>query len=59
MKFAVDYLEDLKRRWPGSTPPRSGKPCHVLKEARDCGRMVFVLGNGGSAASPRTSSSTC
>ncbi len=50
MQFAVDYLEDLKKTISMLDPASIGKAVHWLKEARDSGRMVFVCGNGGSAA---------
>jgi D-sedoheptulose 7-phosphate isomerase len=50
MQFASDYLEDLKKTISGLDPDAIGKAIYWLKEARDNGRMVFVCGNGGSAA---------
>jgi D-sedoheptulose 7-phosphate isomerase len=50
MKFAVDYLEELQKTLAGLDAAAIGEAVTLLKEARDRGRMVFVLGNGGSAA---------
>ncbi len=50
MQFAADYLEQLKRSISGVDPLAIGKAIAWMKEARDSGRMVFVCGNGGSAA---------
>ena len=50
MKFAVDYLEDLKKALAGLNAATIGEAVALLKEARDNNRSVFVLGNGGSAA---------
>lgn len=50
MQFAVDYLEDLKKTISTLNHDLIGTAVHWLKEARDTGRMVFVCGNGGSAA---------
>ena len=50
MKFAVDYLEDLKKTIAGLNTVAIGQAVSILKEARDRGRTVFVCGNGGSAA---------
>jgi D-sedoheptulose 7-phosphate isomerase len=50
MKFAVDYLEDLKKTLAGLDAASLGKAAALLKAARDNNRAVFVLGNGGSAA---------
>jgi D-sedoheptulose 7-phosphate isomerase len=50
MKFAVDYLEDLKKTLAELNAGAIGEAVALLKEARDSGRTVFVCGNGGSAA---------
>ncbi len=50
MKFAADYLEDLKKSLTGLNVSAVGEAVSLLKEARDNNRSVFVLGNGGSAA---------
>jgi len=50
MRFASDYLNDLKKTISELDPDAIGKAIDWLKEARDNGRMVFVCGNGGSAA---------
>ena len=50
MKFAVNYLEELKKSLAGLNAAAIGQAVSLLKEARDHGRPVFVLGNGGSAA---------
>jgi D-sedoheptulose 7-phosphate isomerase len=50
MQFAVDYLEDLKETISGIDPIALGTAISWMKEARDAGRMVYVCGNGGSAA---------
>jgi len=50
MKFAVDYIEKLRATLAGLDAAAIGEAVVWLKEARDNGRMVFVLGNGGSAA---------
>ncbi|HYA48145.1 MAG TPA: SIS domain-containing protein, partial [Burkholderiales bacterium] len=50
MKFAVDYIEELKKALAGLDIAAVGQAVSLLKEARDLGRSVFVLGNGGSAA---------
>jgi len=50
MKFAVDYIEKLRKTLTGLDPGAIGQAAALLKEARDKGRMVFVIGNGGSAA---------
>ncbi len=50
MQFAVDYLENLRKTVSALDPVSIGRAVHLLKEARDNGRMVFVCGNGGSAA---------
>ena len=49
MKFAADYIENLKKTLAGLDPGAIGKAVSWLKEARDGGRMVFACGNGGSA----------
>ncbi len=50
MQFAVDYLENLKRTVSALDTASIGRAVQLLKEARDNGRMLFVCGNGGSAA---------
>ncbi len=50
MRFAIDYLEQLKTSLDGLDPERIGTAVSWLKEARDAGRFVYVCGNGGSAA---------
>lgn len=50
MRFAIDYLDDLKKTISRLDADAIGKAIDWLKEARDNGRMVFVCGNGGSAA---------
>jgi D-sedoheptulose 7-phosphate isomerase len=50
MQFALNYLDDLKTTLSGLNPDAIGKAISWMKEARDSGRMVFVCGNGGSAA---------
>lgn len=50
MKFAVDYIEKLRETLAGIDGAAIGEAAAWLKEARDKGRMVFVIGNGGSAA---------
>ncbi len=50
MKFAIDYLEDLKKTLAGLDIPAIEKAVSWLKEARDSGGMIFVCGNGGSAS---------
>jgi D-sedoheptulose 7-phosphate isomerase len=50
MQFALDYLDDLKATLSGLNPDAIGQAVSWMKEARDSGRMVFVCGNGGSAA---------
>ncbi|HVP90515.1 MAG TPA: SIS domain-containing protein [Terriglobales bacterium] len=50
MKFAADYLEDLKKTLARLDAAEIGKAAALLGEARDNHRSVFVLGNGGSAA---------
>jgi len=50
MKFAIDYIEKLQKTLAGLDAGAIEKAAALLKEARDHGRMVFVIGNGGSAA---------
>jgi D-sedoheptulose 7-phosphate isomerase len=50
MKFAVDYIEKLRTTLAGLDAGAIGEAATLLKEARDKGRTVFVIGNGGSAA---------
>lgn len=50
MKFAADYLEDLKKTLARLDTAEIGRAAALLREARDNHRSVFVLGNGGSAA---------
>jgi D-sedoheptulose 7-phosphate isomerase len=50
MTFAVDYLEDLKKTLSALNIAAIEKATAWLKQARDADRMVFVCGNGGSAA---------
>ena len=50
MKFAVDYIDKLRTTLAGLDAGAIGEAAAWLKEARDQGRMVFVIGNGGSAA---------
>jgi D-sedoheptulose 7-phosphate isomerase len=50
MEFAVDYIEKLHKTLAGLDTGAIGKATAWLKEARDNGRKVFVIGNGGSAA---------
>ena len=50
MKYAIDYLENLKKTLATLDTAAIGKAVSWLKSARDGGRMVFVCGNGGSAA---------
>lgn len=50
MKFAIDYIEKLQKALSGLDAGAIEKAAALLKEARDQGRMVFVIGNGGSAA---------
>ncbi len=49
MKFAVEYLENLKKTLAGLDSAAIGLAVSWLKEARDGGRIVFACGNGGSA----------
>ncbi len=50
MKFAIDYIEKLQKALSGLDAGAIEEAAALLKEARDQGRMVFVIGNGGSAA---------
>ena len=50
MQFALNYLDDLKATLSGLNADAIGQAISWMKEARDSGRMVFVCGNGGSAA---------
>jgi D-sedoheptulose 7-phosphate isomerase len=50
MQFAAAYLEELKKSISKLDPTHLGQAVRWLKEARDGGHMVFVCGNGGSAA---------
>jgi D-sedoheptulose 7-phosphate isomerase len=50
MRYAADYLEDLKKTLAGLNAAAIGQAVSLLKEARDHDRSVFVIGNGGSAA---------
>lgn len=50
MKFAVAYIEELKKTLAGLDPAAIGTAVSWIKEARDSGRMVYACGNGGSAA---------
>lgn len=50
MKFAADYLANLNQAISDLDTGMLGKAISWMKEARDAGRMVFVCGNGGSAA---------
>ncbi len=50
MRFAADYLAELNKTVSGIDPEALGTAISWMKEARDAGRMVFVCGNGGSAA---------
>ncbi len=50
MRFAADYLEELKKTLAGLDVAALGRAVSMLKEVRDNGRSVFVAGNGGSAA---------
>ena len=49
MKFAADYVEDLKKTLAGLDLDAVGRAVSWLKQARDGGHMVFACGNGGSA----------
>jgi D-sedoheptulose 7-phosphate isomerase len=50
LKFANDYLEDLKNTLAGLDVAAIKKAVSWLKDARDSDRMIFVCGNGGSAS---------
>jgi D-sedoheptulose 7-phosphate isomerase len=50
VKFAADYIEELKKTLAGLDPAAIGTAVAWLKEARDAGRTIYVCGNGGSAA---------
>jgi len=50
MKFARDYLEDLKKVLDGLDLEAVDTAIKWFKEARDNGRLVLVCGNGGSAS---------
>jgi D-sedoheptulose 7-phosphate isomerase len=50
VKFAVAYIEELKKTLAGLDPAGIETAVSWIKEARDSGRMVYVCGNGGSAA---------
>lgn len=50
MEYAVDYIEKLRKTLAGLDTAAIGQAVALLKEARNKGRTVFVLGNGGSAA---------
>jgi D-sedoheptulose 7-phosphate isomerase len=50
MEFAADYIEKLRKTLAGLDTGTIGQAAAWLKEARDKGRTVFVIGNGGSAA---------
>jgi D-sedoheptulose 7-phosphate isomerase len=50
VKFAKDYLEDLKTALAGLDVPAIEKAISWLKEARDSDRTIYVCGNGGSAS---------
>ena len=50
MRFAIDYLEDLRRTLDGLNLQDIGTAVSWLKEARDNDRFVYVCGNGGSAS---------
>ena len=50
MKFAIDYLEDLKKTLAGLDLPAIAKAVAWIKEVRDSDRMIYVCGNGGSAS---------
>lgn len=50
MKFAIDYLEDLKRTLAGLDIPAIEKAVSWIKDARDSDRTIYVCGNGGSAS---------
>lgn len=50
MEFAADYIEKLRKTLAGLDAGAIGQAAALLKEARDKGRTVFVLGNGGSSS---------
>ena len=50
MTFAAEYIEELRRALAGLDTGALGRAVSVLKEARDRGRSIYVVGNGGSAA---------
>ncbi len=50
MKYAIEYVEELRKALAGLDPAAIGTAVSWLKEAREEGRTVFVCGNGGSAA---------
>ncbi len=50
MAFAADYLQELERTMAGLDEAALERAVSLLKEARDGGRSIFVVGNGGSAA---------
>ena len=50
MQFAIDYLEDLKTTLAALKPDTIARAISWMKEARDSGRMIYICGNGGSAA---------
>ncbi len=50
MRFATDYLADLKKTLDGLDPEALGTAVSWLKDARDHDRLVLVCGNGGSAS---------
>lgn len=50
MKFAIDYLEDLKKALAGLDIPAIQRAVAWIKEARDADRTIYVCGNGGSAS---------
>lgn len=50
MKFAIDYLADLKRALDGLDPQAISLATAWLKDARDRDRFIYVCGNGGSAS---------
>ena len=50
MKYAIEYVDELRRALAGLDPAAIGTAVSWLKEAREEGRTVFVCGNGGSAA---------
>ncbi len=50
MKFATDYLDDLKKTLAGLDLPAIEKACAWIKQARDGDHTIYVCGNGGSAS---------